>query len=125
MQDDHTSTLRFALDDLDQVVRLLRRNIGHVVCPGPRPWSEAAAAQLLLNAARAADLSSALLDAEPPTFNAARMVCDLRLIALGRQVDRVHRLWQERAGKPPVSALAATLSNLRRAVRHVRNLATA
>lgn len=120
MQEQDTYTLRDALTDLAPCVERMRRNIGHVVQPGPAGWRRAAAAALVYNAAEAADVAQRLRQSPRPTAEHVRLIQDLRAVDLGRQVDRVRRLWEEKAGGEPLEDVTRTLDALRFAVRLCR-----
>jgi len=120
VQKQDTYTLRDALTDLTPCVERMRRNIGHVVQPGPDEWKRAAASALVYNARQAADVAEALRSCPRPTAQHVRLIQDLRAVDLGRQLDRVRRLWEEKAGGEPLEDVARTLDALRFAVRLCR-----
>ena len=115
-----TRTLADALTALTPCIERMRRNIGHVIQPGPADWKRAAAAALVYNARQAAGVAEALRSCPRPTAQHVRMVQDLRAVDLGRQVDRVRRVWEEKASGDPIDDVARTLDALRFAVRRCR-----
>lgn len=120
MQNEDTLTLRDALTALTPCIERMRRNIGHIVQPGPDEWKRAAASALVYNARQAAEVAEALRSCPRPTAQHVRLMQDLRAVDLGRQLDRVRRLWEEKASGEPIADVGRTLDALRFAVRLCR-----
>ena len=120
MQPEDTLTLKDALAALTPCIDRMRRNIGHIVQPAPEQWRRAAASALVYNARQAAEIAESLRGCPRPTAQHVRMVQDLRAVDLGRQVDRIRRLWEEKANGEPLEDIAQVLECLRYAVRLCR-----
>jgi len=101
-------------------VRLIRRNLGHVLDESaPAPWRRAAAAALLGNATTAAAMASRLAETQAPKTHAARLIVDARARWLRAAVDRVQRTWSERAGRPLNADLAHVMGELSKVLQRV------
>ena len=120
MRIEDTPTLTDALHALTPCIDRMRRNIGHIVQPAPEQWRRAAASALVYNARQAANIADCLSDCPRPAKQHVRMVQDLRAVDLGRQVDRIKRLWEEKADGEPLEDIARILAALRYAVRLCR-----
>jgi len=108
------------LEAVTPPINRMRRNIGHMVQDNPVPYRRAAADALAANAAEAAAMADHLAACPRPSSAADRLVLDQRAVQLGRRVDRIRRLWSERAGRPPLAELDAVIDALRGVVRKVR-----
>ncbi len=117
---DHTPNLTDALAALWPDVRRMRRNIAHVLQPGPDGWRKAAASSLRHNARNAARIASRLSRTPIPAAGIARLVGDPRAVQLGREVTRIRQIWIDEIGGDPIPDLDLILDSLRETVRRCR-----
>lgn len=106
-----------AIFDLTQQ---LKRDLGHVLDErAPAPWRAAAAAAFVARASELAALADDLIILNAPTDATLRMLVDARARWLRKSVDRLARLWTEKAGRPPIPDLQTVIDELGQTLRRV------